>query len=115
MRAGSSAVRQSTLSPSDMATAVLQRFYAALLSWKSLPQGTLPQEVITTTCDCLKDILKVRDKLHGVATQQGNRFRLIPLTPPPPKEAGEETTRQVGHEAWGGCLNLPGASLGGDR
>ena len=76
--------------PSDIAMAVLQRFYAALLSWKSLHQGTLPQEVITTTCECLKDILTVRDKLPGVATYQGDRFGLIPLTPPPPLEAAEE-------------------------
>ena len=63
--------------PLDIATAL----YAALLGWKSLPQGTLPQEVITTTCECLKDVLKARDKLLGAATQQGHRFRLIPLPP----------------------------------
>ena len=80
----------------DMATAVLQRFYVALLSWKSLPPGTLPQEVITTTCGCLKDILKLRDRLHGVATQKGNRFRLIPLTPPPPKKQGKKQPDRQG-------------------
>ena len=42
---------------SDIATTVLQRFYVALLGWKSLPEG-LPHEVITTTCECLKDVLK---------------------------------------------------------
>ena len=53
--------------PSDIATAVLRRFFAALLSWKSFPQSTLPWEVIATTHECLKDILRVRDKLRRVA------------------------------------------------
>ena len=52
-----------------------------LLSWKALPQGCLPQEVVATTCECFKDILKVRDKLHHLRAQARGRFRLVPLTP----------------------------------
>ena len=45
--------------------------------------------MVTATCDYLKDILRVRDKLHGVAPQPG------------PQEAGADTARQTRHEAWG--------------
>ena len=65
--------------PPDLHTAVLQRLYAILLSWKSLPQSTIPPEVIATTCDCLKDILKLVDLAAGFTS----RFILVPLTPPP--------------------------------
>ena len=34
-----------------------------------------------TTCDCIKDILRVRDQVQGLSIQQGTAYRLIPLTP----------------------------------
>ena len=68
-------------SPSDTAMAVLRRFFAVLLSWQSLPQGTIPLEVVTTTYECLKDVLKVRDKLRSLAKGRCGQFRVVPLTP----------------------------------
>ena len=42
----------------------------------------IPPEVIATTCDCLKDILKVQLKLVDLAAGTTSWFRLVPLTPP---------------------------------
>ena len=44
-------------------------------------QGALPREVVQTTCDCIKDILRVTDKLQGLSRKQGTEYWRIPLTP----------------------------------
>ena len=49
---------------------------------KSLSRGSLLINVLITTGECLKDILKVRDRLQRLTQQLGGKYRLVPLTPP---------------------------------
>ena len=60
--------------PPDVPKAVLQQFFSIMLTWKAMPQGALPREVAQTTCHCIKDILRVRDKLQGLSRQQGTAW-----------------------------------------
>ena len=67
--------------PPDVPTAVLQRFFSVMLTWKAVLQGALPREVVQRTCNYIKDIIRVRDKLQGLSRQQGTAYLLILLTP----------------------------------
>ena len=78
-----------------MPTVVLQRFFSVMLTWKAMLQGALPREVVQTTCDCIKDILRVRDKLQGLSRQEGTAYRLIPLTPS--KVTGKKRRKEEAH------------------
>ena len=79
--------------PPDTATAVLQRLYSMSLMWKSLSRGSLPSSVITTTRECLKDVLRVRDRLRRLTQQLGGHYRIVPLMPPPNRQGNDSGTR----------------------
>ena len=76
-------IRREALSerPPDTPTTMLQRFFSILLTWKAMPKGALPREVVHTTYECIKDILRVRGRPQGLSKQQGIEYRLLPLTP----------------------------------
>ena len=67
----------------DTSAVVLQRLFYVMLSWKALPHGTVPQDVVKVMCDSINDLLKVRDRLVRPTQRDGGRYRLVPLTPPP--------------------------------
>ena len=58
-----------------------QRFLSIMLTWKAMPQGGAPKGGRANHRNCIKDILRVRDKLQGLSRQQGTEYRLILLTP----------------------------------
>ena len=80
--------------PANTSTAVLERFFSVLLSLKEMSLATMAQEVVQITCDSIKDMLKVQDKLRQLIRRVGGSYKLVPLTPPPPKKKGTKRLEQ---------------------